>query len=306
MIRPTILEQCFKMWLMLPIFGLAIFALSAYSPQIAIADTLSQVIKRTARISDDVPLQSSDDVLSRLRKLPTLRPTEDALKSAGKAALKNPEDLRAAAVLVDGAKRIDQAVPDIALRSDLLRRSGNDVLQSAGLRADAAGDLIYLDSYLRRSDLKIPSQFRLATMSDFAAIATDDAHWTFWRKYVQPNKKIWAGGAALTAYLVAPEMWHDAAGNITEKGLELAGDLGGELLSAMVRGVRKGGESMGKKVAGEMPLLFGSSLITWLGMITLVAIFAVTLVAPLRSRVFSLFRRYILGKPSGKTNTDSF
>ena len=306
MMRQTILEKCFKVWTKLPILGMAIFALSAFTPQMAIADTLSQLIKRTARISDDVPLQSSDDVLSRLRKLPTLRPSEDALKSAGKAALKNPEDLRAAAVLVDGAKRIDQAVPDIALRSDLFRRSGNDVLQSAGLRVDAADDLVYLDSYIRRADLNIPAQFRSATMADFAAVAADDVRWTFWQKYVQPNKKLWAGGAALTAYLVAPEMWHDAAGNITEKGIALAGDLGGELLAAVVRGVRKGGESMGKKVTEEIPLLFGSSLITWLGMITLVAIFAVALIAPLRNRVFSLFRRYILGKPSTQKNTDSF
>lgn len=299
-------QQDIKVGTKLPLFAIVIFGLTAIAPQLANADTLTQLLKRTARISDDIPLQSSDDVLTRLRKLPTLRPSEDALKSAGEAALKNPEDLRAAAVLVDGAKRIDQAVPDIALRSDLLRRSGNEALQSAGLRADAAGDLIYLDSYLRRADLSIPSQFRPATMADFAAVTADDVRWTFWQKYVQPNKKLWAGGAALTAYLVAPEMWHDAAGNITEKGIALAGDLGGEILAAILRGVRESGESVGKKAAEELTVLFGSSLITWLGMIALVAIFAVALLAPLRNRVISLCRRYMFGKSSNQTKADSF
>ncbi len=299
-------QHNFKLETKSRLFATAIFALSTITPQLANADTLTQLLKRTARVSDDIPLQSSDDVLLRLRKLPTLHPSKDALQSAGEAALKNPEDLRAAAVLIDGAKRIDQAVPDISLRSDLLSRSGNDVLQSAGLRTEAAGDLVYLDSYFRRADLEIPSQFRRATMTDFATVAADDIRWTFWQKYVQPNKELWAGSAALTAYLVAPEMWHDAAGNITEKAVTLAGDLGGELLAAMLRGVRKGGENMGKKVAGEIPSLLGSSFITWLGVIAFVAILAVTLLAPLRNRVFSLLRRFIIGKSSRQTDADSF
>lgn len=299
-------QHGFKSRLKILLIASWIFSLTVISSQIASAGSLTQLLKRTARVSDDIPLKSSDDVLSGLRKLPTLRPSDEALKSAGEAVLKNPEDLRAAAVLIDGAKRLDQAVPDLALRSDLIRRSGNDVLQSAGLRVDAAGDLVYLDGYLRRADLNIPSQFRPATMADFAAVTADDARWTFWQKYVQPNKKLWAGGTALTAYLVAPELWHDAAGNITETGIELAGDLGGELLASTFRGIRKGGETMGRKVVEEIPFLFGSSFTTWIAMIALVAAFATAIIAPLRNRAFTFFRHYVLGKSSSQTDAESF
>lgn len=270
------------------------------------ADSLSRLLKKTARISDDVPLNSSDDVLSRLRKLPTLRPSDEAMEAVGEAALKNPDDLRAAAVLVDGAKRIDDAVPDAALRSDLIRRGGSDALQSAGLRAEAAGDLIYLDRYLARTDLDLASQLRRPTMADFAAVVADDARWKFWQQYVVPNKKLWAGGAALAAYLVAPEMWHDAAGNITEKGLALVGDLGGELLAGALRGLRKGGENLGGKVADEIPPLGSTSFVGWLGMIAIVAVLAIVTLATLRRSVVGLFKRHVLGRSSSQTDADSF
>jgi hypothetical protein len=298
--------QHFKACASIPFLCVTVLVLSGFLPRIALADAFSQLLKRSAGVADDVPLNSTDDVLLRLRKLPTLRPSESALESARRASLQNPDDLRAAAVLIDGAKRIDQAVPDISLRSDLLRRNGNDMLQAAGLRVDAADDLVYLDSYLRRADFDLPSRYRAPTFSDFAAVAADDSRWTFWQKYIQPNKKLWAGGAALAVYLVAPEMWHDAAGNITEKGLALAGDLGGELFAAALRGIRKGGEEMGKRVANELPNLFGANFVTWLGMIALVGMLAVVILAPLRTRVGSFLKRYILGRTSRKTDLDSF
>ena len=270
------------------------------------ADTLSRLLKKTARISDDLPLKSSDDVLSRLRKLPTLRPSDEAMEAVGEAVLKNPEDIRAAAVLVDGARRIDDAVPDAALRSDLIRRGGNDALQSAGMRAEAAGDLIYLDRYLARTDLDLASQLRRPTMTDFAGVVADDARWKFWQQYVVPNKQLWASGAALAAYLVAPEMWHDAAGNITEKGLALAGDFGGEVLAGALRGLRQGGEKLGEKVAAEIPILGSSSLVGWIGMIAIVAVLAIVALATLRRRAIGLFQRHVLGRSTHQTDADSF
>lgn len=272
----------------------------------ASADTLSRLLKKAARVADDVPLGSSDDVLSRLRKLPTLRPSDEAMKAVGEAALKNPEDLRAAAVLVDGAKRIDDAVPDAALRSDLIRRGGNDALQSAGLRAEAAGDLIYLDRYLARTDLDIASRLRRPTMGDFASVVADDARWKFWQQHVVPNKKLWAGGGALAAYLVSPEMWHDAAGNISEKGIALAGDLGGEILAGALRGLRQGGETLGRKVADETPSLGSTSFVGWVGMIAIVAGLAIATLATLRRSLVGLFKRHVLGRSASQTDADSF
>ena len=174
------------------------------------------------------------------------------------------------------------------------------------MRADAAADLLYLDRYLARSDLNLAAISRRPTMADFAAVVADDARWKFWQTYVVPNKKLWAGGAALAAYLVAPEMWHDAAGKITEEGLALAGDLGGELLAGVLRGLKDGGENLGEKVADEIPRLVSTSFVGWLGMLAIIAVLAVLLLATLRQRAFALVKRLVVGNSSKPTDADSF
>jgi hypothetical protein len=290
-------------------FVMCAFGMSAivlFTPSIATADSLARLLKRTAGVGDDIPLKSTDDVLARLKKLPTFRPSDEALKTAGQAALRNPEDLRAAAIMVDGAKRLDDAVPDLALRGNLIRRGGNDAIQAAGMRVGAADDLLYLDRYLARPNLDLTTISRRPTMADFAAVVANDGRWKFWQTYVAPNKKVWAGGAALAAYLVAPEMWHDAAGNLTEKGLALAGDLGGELLAGVLRGVKDGGEKLGEKIADEIPPLVSTSFVGWLGIIAIVAIATVLLLATLRQRAFAMVKRLVVGAPSKSNDADSF
>jgi len=228
------------------------------------------------------------------------------MRAAGEAAIKNPEDLRAAAIMIDGAKRIDDAVADVAIRSDLIRRGGSDAISAAGLRAGAADELLYLDRYLARTDFDLAAGLRRPTMADFASVAADDGRWKFWQQYVMPNKKLWAGGAALAAYLVAPEMWHDALGEITETGLGLAGDLGGEVLAGALRGLREGGEKLGEKVVSEISPFGSTSFVGWIGIIAIVAVLVILILATLRRRSVELFKRLVLGRPSQHTDADSF
>ncbi|HBJ34550.1 MAG TPA: hypothetical protein DDZ51_07255 [Planctomycetaceae bacterium] len=289
-----------------PVAMLLMFVGFATTPADSHADSLSRLLKRAARVADDIPLNQTDDALAKLKKLPNFRASDEAMTAAGEAALKNSDDIRAAAIMIDGAKRIDAAISDLAIRSDLIRRGGGDAIAAAGVRVGAADELLYLDRYLARTDFQLADGFRRPIMADFAAVAADDAHWTFWQRYVAPNKKLWAGGTALAVYLVAPEMWHDGAGNLTEKGLELAGDLGGELLGGAIRGLRQGGENFGGKVAAEIPPLGSTSFVGWIGMIAIVAVLTILTLAALRRRVVEMFKRLVLGKSSNQTEADSF
>lgn len=299
------LTRCARPTIRPSVLGLLLIIL-ANTPVVSRADSLGRLLKRTAGVADEIPLNRTDDALARLKKLPNFRASDEAMEAAGEAALKNSDDIRAAAVMVDGAKRIDTAISDVAVRSELIRRGGADAIGAAGMRSGAAEDLLYLDRYFARTDLQLPNGLRRPTMADFAAVAADDSRWTFWQKYVAPNKKLWASGAALAAYLVAPEQWHDAAGNITENGMELAVDLGGELLGGALRGLRQGGENLGAKAAEEFSGFASSSFGGWLGMLAIVSVLTVLTLATLRRSVIGAFKRLVLGKSTRQSDADAF
>ncbi|MGI9458965.1 MAG: hypothetical protein ACR2NF_03110 [Pirellulales bacterium] len=285
------------------IFALAlVFVSYPASGNTANGASLAQILKRAAKITDDVPLKSTDDVVARLKKLPTFRPTKSGLELAGETTLKSADELRAAAILMDGAKRIDKSIPDLAARTDLIRRSGPDALMAAGARPEAASDLLYLSYYLDRAK-GFPDLPRSPTMADFADVATDEARWKFWNKYVKPYKKQWATGGALALYLTAPEMWHDQLGNITEKGVMLAGDLGGEVLGGAMDGLRTGGKKLGEQTAKAILPNASNSLMTWIGMAAILTVFAFLISAALRRRAYSFFKKLFFGKPNSNSNS---
>lgn len=274
--------------------------------QVARADKLNSLIKRTARITDDVALRSSDDVLVRMRTIPRLMPSKEALAAASKGGIGGTLDLRSAAVLLDGAQRIERVVPDILLRSKLIARHGHDAILSAGLRQNAADDLVYLDSYLQRADLPLSAKFRNATMADYARVVEDDVRWAFWTKYVKPNKQLWAGGVALTAYLVNPEYWHDSLGNIVEGSVYLAADLAGEQLAAVLRGAKTGAAALTEPVVQEVKSFFTGSPSVIMTAIAILSLLGALLIAPLRLRLLTTFRSLFVAKPKSAQGKDTF
>lgn len=282
-----------------------LIALIAFQ-QSARADKLNNLLKKAARITDDVALRSSDDVLARIRTIPRLMPSKEALAAASKQGIGEATDIRSAAVLLDGAQRIEKAVPDLLLRSNLIARHGHDAILSAGLRSSAADDLIYLHSYLQKLDLPLSGRFRTATMADYARVVEDDVRWGFWTKYVKPHKQLWAGGAALTAYLVNPEYWHDSLGNIVEGSVHLAADLAGEQLAAVLRGAKTGANALTEPVVQEIKSFFTGSPTVILTAIAILSLLAALLIAPLRQRLLKTFRYLFVAEPKSAHGKDTF
>ena len=62
----------------------------------------------------------------------------------------------------------------------------------------------------------------------------------FFRKWIKPHWKKWAGTAALTAFLAEPDAFIDAAGNLTEHASEQFTRLGIKVASAPFTGVATG------------------------------------------------------------------
>ena len=211
----------------------------------------------------------------------------------------SPAQRRKAETLLTGAEDLKASMPDAIARTDLMKRHGAAALEVAGLRKGGVNDAIFTDAYLRRADVRLPGH-RAATMDDLAAIAADETHWKFWNRYVRPHYGKWATGAALSSYLLFPNKWHDAAGEVTEWGIEQAGDLGGAVLEGLLRGSREAGTRIVDGVTSEISeSLRPTNLLGSTVGLPLVLVFGglvvVLLFAPLRRPTLRVIKRLVVG-----------
>ncbi len=257
--------------------------------------SLRSVLRKATDIADDVPLRAADDSVGKLRKLPieSIRPSKSSLDIAKRADGVAPADTRAVAVLMDGAKRIETAVPDFALRSDLMRRTDADALRAAGLRAKAADEIVYVDAFLQRSFDDIPHLKRIPKFSDFADVASDNVRWNFWQRYVKPHRRAWAASGALAIYLTNPEFWHDKAGDLTEAGGALIGDVTAEMLEGIIDGLGAAGGKVNDAVTKELHAAVSS--FRWLPNL-FTGVFLVLSVALLALMIVKKTRRFLISK----------
>lgn len=66
---------------------------------------------------------------------------------------------------------------------------------------------------------------------------TGEGSGVFWREYILPHKGKWLVGGLLTTYLIMPETFHDAAGNLTEHAVRQLSELGIAVSSGAARGI---------------------------------------------------------------------
>lgn len=62
----------------------------------------------------------------------------------------------------------------------------------------------------------------------------------FWKADIEPHKAKWLAGGLLITYLVMPEKFHDAAGNLTEYAIRNLSEMGVSVASAAGRGAVNG------------------------------------------------------------------
>ena len=173
--------------------------------------------------------------------------------------------------LARGGDRIADAVPDLARRAELLERGGAPLVTSAGIHGpDFMNDAMRLDALIQSGRLLPAPGLRSPTLADFGVVMakTPEASATFWSRYVRPNWKWWAGGTALGLYLVNPEYFQTALGELTEKGAEHITAAGGAFAGRIVDGMGKGAEAAGRSVVesvGNRYFHGWESLYAWLG-----------------------------------------
>ena len=306
------------------VIGLAI-------PHCVFADswrTISRIVREVGEVSDDLPLRRIDEVTagakrSRLaeetieRKLgkvsldtadearhldriwrELVRPGRDYILKEVKA-LPIPEQ-RLACALSIGAHQLKQSIPDIATRGTLMRNGGPETLLAIARYPDLAEDALRFDMAVKNRRLLSPASGRSIETADFGRFfeSTGDRGYYFWNKYVRPNWKLWLGGSALAAVMLAPDEYLDEVGNFTERGLAKIARFGSKTLFDAVSGAARGTiEGTGTGIKEVVETTWGSFVATFLtsfsGIVALFCLVAVVtvLVKPWRCWIYKTVTR---------------
>lgn len=261
-----------------------VFGPAALAPSPALAD-LGRLVRGIARVSDDVPLGKIDDVATgngmrraaqelmeesgtriddaAARTRAVRKALDEALSAIESKPLRQQlaKDLarldlpsqEAALLLARGSKRIADVVPDVALRSRLLREGGGEVVAALGRFDDLADDAVRFDLAVSKGAVRSPSGMRKLGTDDFGRFFLEQGKrgHQFWTVYVRPHWKLWLAGTALAAVMIAPDEFLDAAGNLTEHGIKRVGELGGEVLARTVTAAIAASGEASKKVIRE-------------------------------------------------------
>jgi hypothetical protein len=182
-----------------------------------------------------------------------------------------PQEMESALVLARGSQRLVNTVPDVANRARLLRDGGADLVAATGLHGEAlAREAAHLDTLV--SIGQVPGRLaNEATLARFAQLMRrdDGGAWSFWQQWVTPHWKKWATGGALAAYLAEPELFHDAAGQISNEGARRLNELLGSIVAGGIEGAAEGGEKAAQAIwqkFSERYLHGPKAWIAWLGL----------------------------------------
>lgn len=263
------------------VFVVILFALSMASPVFAqgLRSAMDELVRGTARVTDDIPINKVDDVIAELSKSRAAREAIDVeLRKSGRladadivahGAARSDEVLRlltsmtlgldpsvirrieqmedssrdVAVVLAKGGKEILTTLPDLVTRGRLLREGGAETVAAVGMFGpNAARAALRLDEAIRGGTLIVKDGSRVVTVAEFGNVMTrlGNASWTFWKDYVQPHWKLWATSGALAAYLTNPEYFQDKAGKLTETGFKHLTEFVGKAAASTIRGVGQG------------------------------------------------------------------
>jgi hypothetical protein len=256
--------------------GIVVFGAVPSAGAQGLRGLLSDLARESARIADDVPVRSIDDIVedagrSRAlresieaemrigRELPqATRRTEAVLTLIRESATIDPATLRrigeldgpaqeAALAITRGGGEIATSIPDFAARSRLVTAGGPELLVAVGTREANVAHDVAQQAYRLQQAIEagkvITTAGRAVTVADFgrAVAKHGDATIRFWDTYVRPHWGKWLAGGALAAYLTDPEGFQDAAGNLTEAGFKRLTVLVGEVTASAIRGAGQGG-----------------------------------------------------------------
>lgn len=182
-------------------------------------------------------------------------------------------DLDAALVYLRGGRRLQETVPDIAIRARLAQSGGAPALASLGLR-----DNVFVDDFIKLDALtaagSIPAQIAgKPTLARLGELLSDGSERfaNFYTRYIRGNEGKWVTGGALTWWLTDPDSFQDVTGQITEAGFQKLTELAGHVTAAALAGIAEGGKEAGREVVAEVAKGFFTGSYAWAAWIALVA-----------------------------------
>jgi hypothetical protein len=274
-------------------FYLIIFVITIFAALQVDAGVFDKVLRKGARIADDVPVRGADDLVKSMSRSKAAR---KAMESSAKRIVKSADpsifenavkaELRGAdpslvrfadtldkpskeylLILGQGAKTCNKNIPDMVSRAKFLERGGSETVAAVGMYGDdLARSAMRVDSVIHSGKLISPAGMKTVTTADFGKLFTkygDSAH-HFWTKYVMPHWEKWLVGGALAWYLIDPEGFMDTAGMLTQEGVKRLTQCAGDITAKVIEGVSQGVEHAIEKVAdasGNAVIRTGSAVV---------------------------------------------
>lgn len=208
---------------------------------------LKRVVNIGADVGDDVPVSSISRGLRRADppgqkpRLPdnaALRASLNALDPATLHSLDNLSKENSTLLLrvFAGAKVLEKASPDRLMRARLLTEGGGDLI----LAAETHGDDVAYAAYrlLAAQDV---GQLPVGSVQRFAeqTAKRGEGFLRVWKTWVEPNWKQLAGAGLITAFLADPDLFIDAAGNLTAYATDSFTRLGIRVATEVITAVPK-------------------------------------------------------------------
>lgn len=167
----------------------------------------------------------------------------------------DPSRREALSVLLQGGQDLAQQVPDLAMRGQLLERGGTELVAASGLHGKALiKDALRLDLAMQAGRVASAPGARAVSLKDFAQLMSrsGSASWQFWQAYVAPHWKLWLSSGALSAYLLDPEGFENAAGELSAAGMEHLTVLVGKVAAGAIRGIDEGSEQAAAEISSAV------------------------------------------------------
>jgi len=181
-------------------------------------------------------------------------------------------DLDTALVYLRGGRRLQEAIPDVAIRARLVQTGGAPALASLGLRNTVSvEDFIKLDALTATGSIpaQIAGKPALARLGELLADGSESSS-IFYGRYIRGNEGKWAAGGALTWWLTDPDSFQDATGQITKAGFQKLTELVGHATASALAGIAEGGKEAGRDIVGEVTKGYFIGTYAWAAWLALV------------------------------------
>lgn len=206
-------------------------------------------------------------------------------------------DLDAALVYLRGGRRMQETIPDIAIRARLAQSGGAPALASLGLRDNVlVEDFIKLDALTAVGS--VPAQIAgKPTLARLGELLSDGSERfaNFYTRYIRGNEGKWVAGGALTWWLTDPDSFQDATGQITKAGFQKLTELAGHATASALAGIAEGGKDAGREIVAEVAKGFFEGGYAWAAWVALAAfIYFGGLLLPVTRTLFLIPLRALL------------